>query len=98
MKKFDEWCEVKKQIDNSNFLSFKEREIFMGYIGENVGYEQNGKGKDFVRPVIIYKKLTKDMFIGIPLTTTQRDGSFFFSFNKISFNLYTCSSVINGKD
>ena len=50
-------------------------------MGQNIGFEQNGKGKEFIRPVLIYKKLTKDMFIGIPLTTTNREGSFFLILN-----------------
>ena len=58
-------------------------------MGNNIGFEQNGKGKEFVRPVIVYKKLTKDMFIGIPLTTTQREGSFFFNFKFLSHKIST---------
>jgi len=84
MKKYDEWNVVKKEIAEENyFVGFKTRDIFNMKIGQNIGFEQNGKGKDFVRPVLIYKKLTKDMFIGIPLTTTKRDGSFFYNFNFI---------------
>jgi mRNA interferase MazF len=78
---FDKWNEVKKETNTDNVLvGFKERDIFNVKIGKNVGFEQNGKGKDFVRPVLIYKKLSKDMFLGIPLTKTQREGSFFYSF------------------
>ena len=78
---FDNWNEVKKTTNNEKVLvGFKQRDIFNVKIGKNIGFEQNGKGKDFVRPVLIYKKLSKDMFIGIPLTKTTRNGSFFYSF------------------
>ena len=78
---FDQWNEVKKDTSKDDFLvGFKTREIFNIKMGQNIGFEQNGKGKEFIRPVLIYKKLTKDMFIGIPLTTTNRQGSFFFDF------------------
>ena len=78
---FDNWNEVKKSTNNEKVLvGFKQRDIFNVKIGKNIGFEQNGKGKDFVRPVLIYKKLSKDMFIGIPLTKTTRSGSFFYSF------------------
>jgi mRNA-degrading endonuclease toxin of MazEF toxin-antitoxin module len=84
LKKFDEWCEVKKQIDNSNFLSFKEREIFMGYIGENVGYEQNGKGSNFLRPILILKKYNKELFLGVILSHTCKKNRFYFQINEDS--------------
>jgi len=40
MKKFDEWNEVKKQVDTrSNIIQFKEREVYWASVGENVGFE-----------------------------------------------------------
>jgi len=61
-------------------------------MGQNVGFEQNGKGKDFVRPVIILKKITNDMFIGVPLSTQLKDGNWFYKFDfmkndKVSHNI-----------
>lgn len=102
MNEFNEWNEVKKQIEKENILvGFKTRDIFNIKMGQNIGFEKNGKGLNFVRPVLIYKKLTKDMFIGIPLTTTQRDGSFFFKFefieNKISTAILIQSRLFSNK-
>lgn len=85
MKAFDEWNEVKKVTDvNTNAPLFKEREIYNVKIGENVGFEQSGKGDEFVRPVLILKRVTKEMFFGIPLSTTFREGSFFYGFEFIT--------------
>jgi mRNA interferase MazF len=85
MKKFDEWNEVKKQVDTrSNIIQFKEREVYWASIGENVGFEQNGKGADFSRPVLIIKKLNNHLFFGVPLSTQSRTGSFFFEFELLS--------------
>jgi mRNA interferase MazF len=72
-----------KQIteENSKKVYFKERDIFWLKVGENIGFEQNGKGNKFQRPVLVVKKYTNDMFLGIPLSTTPRDGSFFFQFS-----------------
>ncbi len=79
MKKFDEWNEVKKDAEHNNrIIGIKPREIFWAKIGENVGYEQNGKGDNFARPVIIVKKLTKELFLGIPLTSSIREDSDYF--------------------
>ena len=82
MKKFNEWNEIKKQIDErKKSINFKEREVYWTRIGENIGFEQNGKGEQFSRPVLVLKKFTKDMFFGVPLSTTIRDGSFFHTFS-----------------
>ena len=81
MKKFDEWNEVKKSISQEkNVVYFKERDIFWASIGVNVGFEQDGKGDIFSRPVLILKKYSKNIFLGIPLSTKIKEGSFFFNF------------------
>lgn len=81
MKKFDEWNAVKKEIDTREKpVIFKERDIFWASIGENVGFEQNGKGEIFSRPVLIVKRFSRNMFFGIPLSTKLRDGNFFYEF------------------
>jgi mRNA interferase MazF len=102
MKKFDEWNEVKKQVDTrSNIIQFKEREVYWASVGENVGFEQNGKGVDFSRPVLIIKKLNKHLFFGVPLSTQSRSGSFFFEFelapNKSSTALLVQAKVYDVK-
>lgn len=85
MKKFNEWNEVKKATEVINkYPLFKEREIYNTKLGENIGFEQSGKGDEFVRPVLVLKKLTKEMFFGVPLSTTYRDGSFFYGFEFIT--------------
>lgn len=84
MKQFDAWNGVKKNIHAKNQLAFfKARDIFWANIGENVGFEQNGKGDDFTRPVLILKKFTTTMFFGVPLSTQSKSGSFFFDFEFI---------------
>ena len=90
---FDNWNEVKKNIENkTNIIQFKERDIFWASLGKNIGFEQNGKGENFVRPIVILKKITNQMFIGIPLSSQIKDGDWFFKFefnikDKISLNI-----------
>ncbi|CAA6800888.1 MAG: Unknown protein [uncultured Campylobacterales bacterium] len=55
-------------------------------MGQNIGFEQNGKGKDFVRPIIILKKFNKYMFFGIPLSTKMKEGRFYYTFDFIKAN------------
>ncbi len=81
MKKFDVWNDVKKETDaKKDVRSFKERDIFYMYMGENIGFEQNGKGEKYIRPVVVYRKFTKEMFLGIPLSSQAKEGSFFYQF------------------
>lgn len=83
MKKYDKWNEVKKRTDSKIITpQVRQREIYWANIGENIGYEQNGKGDDFMRPLLIFKKFSNNLFFGIPLSTQKKqDGSFFFEFS-----------------
>ncbi len=81
MSEFDKWNEVKKSASAEyKERHFKEREIFYIKMGQNIGFEQNGKGENFVRPVIILKKFNKDMFFGVPLSSQEKTGCFYHSF------------------
>jgi len=79
MTKFDKWNEVKKKSHTTiRNVGFKEREIFWIRIGQNIGSEEFGKGNEFQRPVLIVKKLTKDLFFGIPLTSQIKEENDYF--------------------
>ena len=80
-KDFKGWIRIKKKIHYENVLrSIKEGEIWWCRIGENVGNEICGKGKDFLRPVLIIRKLSKTNFIGVPLTSQRHVGSWYVEF------------------
>jgi len=80
-KLFDEWNTIKKIVNEKDeVVEFKEKDIFWTNIGENIGFEQNGKGKEFSRPVLVVKKLNKRLFFGVPLSTTLRKGTYFYNF------------------
>jgi len=79
---FNIWNDKKKRIDNAKkYMRFNERDILFLSVGHNVGNEQYGKGKEFLRPVLVYKKFNSSTFLGIPLSSKQKDGSYYFSFN-----------------
>ena len=86
-KDFDEWNKIKKQIDiknNQETLFIKEGEVWMINFGLNIGYEQNGNGKNFSRPGLIVKKFNRNMFWIIPLSTKQKDIDFYYNFKDIN--------------
>lgn len=79
---FDRWNEVKKHV---NALSPSEpfpmvREVWVGVIGKNIGYEQNGGIDNFLRPVLIVKKFNNHMFLVVPLSTKQKIFDFYYNF------------------
>ena len=80
-KKLEQWSKLKLTLNNINKnIKIKQGEIYFLSIGQNIGYETYGKKKLFLRPVLIYKKLTKSTFVGIPLTSKEKIGSYFYSF------------------
>lgn len=83
MKDFDSWNELKKKIDveeNTPDRFPKESEVWMSSLGKNIGYEQNGSGDNFSRPILIIKKFNNHMFWIIPLSTKQKDFDFYFNY------------------
>ena len=80
---FDAWNGLKKQIhfDNGDPDYFpKEGEVWMSSLGKNNGYEQNGSGDNFARPVLVVKKFNNHMFWCVPLSTKQKRFDFYFNF------------------
>ena len=80
-KHFSEWMELKENVHIVGRIpAIKEGEIWWSAIGENVGIEINGKSNAFSRPVLIFKKLSRLGFLGIPLTSQHHDGDWYVKF------------------
>ncbi len=77
IKDFDSWNILKKDIDNRKVIYVSEREIWFCSMGINVGSEQDGKHELFERPVLVIKKVTNNTFIGVPLTSNKKKGSWY---------------------
>jgi mRNA-degrading endonuclease toxin of MazEF toxin-antitoxin module len=84
-KDFNSWIEVKSHLHNKDKAPMlKEREIWWCSVGVNVGHEMDGKNsktttkKDFTRPVLVFKKLSHTAFLGIPFTSKDKKGSWFY--------------------
>ncbi len=92
MQTYDEWNEVKKEmIEHENRFIFKVREIYWLKVGRNIGYEVYGKGDEFLRPVLVFRKFGKDSFLGIPLTSVIKDNMFHFEFTPINSYKQNCA-------
>lgn len=79
-KHFDRWIKLKARLHYVNSLpKIRDGEIWWCSFGENIGVEINGKSNLFSRPVFIYKKLSRFGFIGVPLTSQKKTGSWYVS-------------------
>ncbi|MCB9814339.1 type II toxin-antitoxin system PemK/MazF family toxin [Candidatus Nomurabacteria bacterium] len=86
LKEFDGWNSLKKKIqsDTAEVGFFpKEREVWMSAVGKNIGYEQNGGGSNFSRPLLVIKKFNNHMFWCVPLSSKQKNLDFYFNFMDI---------------
>lgn len=81
-KDFQKWHNKKSQVDQIEKRAFfHEREIWWCSLGLNVGFEQDGGGQDFLRPVIIFRKFNNEVFWAIPLTHTKKRTKHYLEFN-----------------
>jgi mRNA interferase MazF len=84
IKDYKDWHSKKTGInDISTRPSFHEREIWTCYLGSNIGFEQDGSGEDYLRPVLIIRKFNNDIFWAIPLTNTKKESEHYFTFSFI---------------
>src|SRR3989344_3431473 len=72
-KDFKKWHTYKERIHTAVARPFFHiREIWFCTLGANVGFEQDGVGEDFLRPIVIVKKFNNEIFLGIPLTKAKK--------------------------
>ena len=80
-KEFQKWHAKKANIDDIGKRPFfHEREIWWCALGANVGFEQDGLGDDFQRPVVIIRKFNNEVCWVIPLSKTEKRGTYYFAF------------------
>ncbi|MFH1244497.1 MAG: type II toxin-antitoxin system PemK/MazF family toxin [bacterium] len=78
-KDFDGWIEKKKETDakTSRAPYFKERDIWWVSVGVNVGFEEDGKNGNYVRPVLVIKKFNQELFVGLPMSTKLKNNKYY---------------------
>ena len=84
-KDFDSWNEQKKRTHkNEEYLPlYYEREIRWCRLGTNIGFEEDGTGKEFSRPVLILKGFSRHVCLVIPLTTSIKKNRYHFSLGNV---------------
>lgn len=88
-KDFDEWNEVKKRThEHAECLPlYQARQVRWCTLGINVGFEQDGTGEGYSRPVLILKGFSRHACLVVPLTTSRKENPYHVSVG-----------VVDGKD
>lgn len=80
-KDFQKWHDKKAEVDQIEKRPFfHEREIWFCHLGINIGFEQDGSGDDFQRPVLIIRKFNNEVCWVISLSKTDKRGKYYFAF------------------
>jgi mRNA-degrading endonuclease toxin of MazEF toxin-antitoxin module len=70
-KDFDGWSRKKRRIHDERTTIFcHEREVWWCTLGVNIGFEEDGSGKAHRRPVLVFKNMSPQTALVIPLTTS----------------------------
>lgn len=72
------WNEQKKSLNRlSSRRFYREKEIWWGSLGKNIGSEQDGKGDYYERPLIIIKAFSRSVCLVLPLTTSSKSNPYY---------------------
>ncbi len=94
VEKFTNWIQQKLNIHTSKKNRppfFNEREVWWCQFGQNIGDEENGKGANFMRPVIILKKFNQNICLVVPTSTKVKDNKYYL---QIEYNDIKISALI----
>jgi mRNA interferase MazF len=105
VKNFKTWSELKEKLEDNSYIPvIMNGDIWSLHAGINVGSEIDGKGDRFTRPVYVFHRISKESFIGIPLTSRQKDsihrvsienGESYLSFSQIkTFSSKRCKALL----
>lgn len=87
--KFDKWNEKKKKIDKEEKKLFiKQTDIWWCKLWKNIKNEIDWKWEEYTRPVLILRKLSKNDFIWIPLSSKIKKWTWFYNY-KFKWKYFT---------
>lgn len=84
-KDFTHWHDRKEVIHcKKRRPFFRERDVWFCSLGVNVGFEQDGRGQQFLRPVVIVRKFNNEICWGLPLTKNAKQGPYYLSISPVA--------------
>lgn len=70
---FDAWNQQKQRLHaGGHSRLYSEREIWWCAFGVNIGFEQNGTGPEYQRPMLILRGMSRDTCYVVPLSTSPK--------------------------
>ena len=87
-KDFDRWNEHKKALDGNPAprVYVHERELWFIHLDTNIGFEQDGRGDESLRPVLVLRKFNNEVVWALPLTRRDKPGHpYYVSFDYVAF-------------
>jgi mRNA interferase MazF len=81
-KDYERW-HIQKTLLNARTDTqyFYEHEVWWVALGCNIGFEEDGKGHQFSRPVLVLRKFNNRFFYGVPLSNTMNTGRYYYHFS-----------------
>ena len=77
-KDFQKWHGEKSSIHNDKKRPFFHvREVWFCSVGANVGFEQDGGGERYLRPVIVICKFNNEVLWALPFTKNDKKGKYY---------------------
>ncbi|MBI5005426.1 MAG: type II toxin-antitoxin system PemK/MazF family toxin [Candidatus Lloydbacteria bacterium] len=84
LKNFDVWNDRKKNIHKNGLGKlYSAREVWWCSLGINIGFEQDGTGKDNERPVLVMKGFSRQVCLIIPLTTSTKKNPYHVAIGEV---------------
>lgn len=98
-KDFEDWGKLKETLhfQNRSLKIFDEREIWWCSIGQNIGFEENGKNRSYERPVLVLRRFNGHLFLGVPLTSKEHHNKFYFRISDSSFAILSQLRTFSSK-
>jgi mRNA interferase MazF len=77
-KDFFGWAKIKQKVhERKRVPYYNVGQIWWCSLGANVGTEQDGKGPQYVRPVVVLTKFNEHSCLIVPLTSRERQGRYY---------------------
>ena len=90
---FDNWNAKKKKAHKEKQRPFfYEQEAWFCTLGVNIGFEEDGKGDDFLRLVLVLRKFNKAILWALPMTKNIKSGKYY---HEISFDGRNSSLILS---
>jgi mRNA interferase MazF len=84
-KDFWRWHGKKETLNGAvGTALFHEREVWWCVLGANIGFEQDGSGELFTRPVVILTKFNLNACLVVPLTARPKVGKYYFPIGPVA--------------